>query len=107
MIVVPSPLNRMPCITAFGTRFPPRFAYPSRVHRYKPFSLPTLQTCAPVAARAVADVPSDIAAARHADAQAKAKELIMIFVNFVFMKDSGMRVARFLIKAATLVRRDG
>jgi len=47
--------------------------------------VPTLQTCASAAARAVADVPSAIAAAKHTDAQAKAKELIIIFVNFVFI----------------------
>jgi hypothetical protein len=35
--------------------------------------------------RAVADVPGAIVAAKHTNAQAKAKELIMIFVNFVFM----------------------
>jgi hypothetical protein len=34
---------------------------------------------------AVADVPSAIAATRHTDAQTTARELIMIFVNFVFI----------------------
>jgi hypothetical protein len=85
LIVVPSPLNRVPCITAFGTRFPPRFAYPSKVHRYKPLSMPTLQPCASASGPAVADVPTVIAAAKHTDAQPKAKELIIIFVNFVFI----------------------
>ena len=47
--------------------------------------MPILQTCVSAAARAVADVPGAIAAAKHTDAQAKAKELIRIFVNFVFI----------------------
>jgi hypothetical protein len=37
------------------------------------------------AARDVAGVLSAIAATKHIDAQTKARELIMIFVNFVFM----------------------
>src|SRR5436190_2589515 len=82
--VVPSPLNRRPCITAFGTRFPPKFAYPSKVHRYKPLSMSTLQGLS-AAARAVADVPGAIVAAKHTKAQAKARELIIIFVKFVFI----------------------
>ena len=82
--VVPSPLKRRPCITAFGTKFPPKLSYPSKVHRYKPLSMPTLQ-CLSAAARAVADVPSAIAAAKHTNAQANARELIIIFVNFVFI----------------------
>jgi hypothetical protein len=44
----------------------------------------TLQ-CLSAAARAVADVPGAIVAAKHTNAQAKARELIMIFVNFVFI----------------------
>jgi len=44
----------------------------------------TLQ-CLSVAARAVADVPGAIVAAKHTNAQAKAREPIMIFVNFVFI----------------------
>src|SRR5437763_15430148 len=85
--VVPSPLNWRPCIMAFGTKFPPKFANPSKVHRYKPLSMPTLQTRASAAARAVVDVPgaSAIAAARHTNAQAKASELIIVFVNYVFI----------------------
>src|SRR5206468_3866446 len=85
--VVPSPLNRRPCIMAFGTRFPPTFWYPSQVHTYTPFSMPTLQTCASAAARAVADVPgpSAIAAAKHTNPQEKARQLTIIFVNFVFI----------------------
>jgi t-SNARE complex subunit (syntaxin) len=47
--------------------------------------MPTLQTCASGADCAVADVPSAIAPAKHTDAQAKARELIIIFVNFVFI----------------------
>src|SRR5438067_10122856 len=84
--VVPSPLNWRPCRTAVGTKFPPKFVYPSKVHRYKPFSMPTLQTRPPsAAARAVADVPGAIVTAKQTNAQAKARELIMIFVNFVFI----------------------
>jgi hypothetical protein len=45
----------------------------------------TLQTRPSAAARAVPDVPSAIVAAKHTNAQAKARELIMIFVNFVFI----------------------
>ena len=82
--VVPSPLNRRPCITAFGTRFPPKFAYPSKVHRYKPLSIPTLQ-CLSTSARAVADVPGAIVAAKQTNAQVKARELIIVLVNFVFI----------------------
>jgi hypothetical protein len=47
--------------------------------------MPTLQTCASAAAPAVADVPGAIVTAKHTNAQAKARELIMIFVNFVFI----------------------
>jgi hypothetical protein len=48
--------------------------------------MPTLQTRSD-AARAVVDVPgpSAIAAIKHTNAQARAKELIIIFVNFVFI----------------------
>src|SRR5438874_12130849 len=83
--VVPSPLNWRPCIMAFGAKFPPKFWYPSKVHIYEPLSMPTLQTCPSAAARAVADVPGAIVTAKHTNAQAKARELIMIFVNFVFI----------------------
>ena len=69
---------------AFGTKFPPKFWYPSKVHRYKPFRVP-LQTRPSAAARAVVDVPGAIVTAKHTNAQAKARELIMIFVNFVFI----------------------
>src|SRR5207248_7628922 len=82
--VVPSPLNRRPCIMAFGTKFPLKFWYPSKVHRYKPFRVP-LQTRPSAAARAVADVPDAIVTAKHTNAQTKARELIMIFLNFVFI----------------------
>jgi t-SNARE complex subunit (syntaxin) len=37
------------------------------------------------ATRAVADVPGAIVAAKHTKAQAKARELIIIFVKFVFI----------------------
>ena len=37
------------------------------------------------AAPVVADVPTAITATRQTNAQVKAKELIMIFVNFVFI----------------------
>jgi hypothetical protein len=47
--------------------------------------MPTLQTCALAAARAVAGVLGAIAAAKHSATQAKARELIIIFVNFVFI----------------------
>jgi len=49
--------------------------------------MPTLQTCASGAHPALADVtgPSAIAAAKHTNAQARAEELIIIFVNFVFI----------------------
>jgi hypothetical protein len=62
--------------------------YPSKVQIYKPLSLSalhTLETCSSAAARAVVDVPSAIAAAKHTKAQAKAKELIILLTNFVFM----------------------
>src|SRR6266403_5477237 len=84
--VVPSPLNRRPCITAFGTRFPPKFAYPSKVHKYRPCSVCVLQGCGNRAvARAVLDVPSAIAATRQPNAQVKARELIIVLVNFGFI----------------------
>jgi hypothetical protein len=48
--------------------------------------MPTLQTRRPSAAAcAVADVPGAIVAAKQTTAQPTAKELIMIFVNFVFI----------------------
>src|SRR6476469_1793706 len=83
--VVPSPLNWRPCRTAVGTKFPPKFVYALKLARYTPFSMPTLQTRPSAAARAVADVPGASAAAKHTNAQATARELIMIFVNFVFI----------------------
>src|SRR5437867_173630 len=84
--VVPSPLNRRPCITAFGTRFPPKFAYPSKVHRYRPCNVCTLQGCGNFAvARAVPEVPSAIATTRQPNAQVKARELIIVLVNFGFI----------------------
>jgi uncharacterized MAPEG superfamily protein len=47
--------------------------------------MPTLQTRVSAAARAVADVPGAIVAAKHTNAQANARELIIIFANFVFI----------------------
>jgi hypothetical protein len=86
LINVPSPLNRLPSITPVGSRFSPIFVYPpSTVNRYKPFSMPAWHTRPSAAARAVVDVPGAIMATRHTNAQAKARELIMIFVNFVFI----------------------
>jgi hypothetical protein len=46
--------------------------------------MPTLQTRAS-AACTVAGVLGAIVAAKHTNAQAKARELIIIFVNFVFI----------------------
>ena len=60
-------------IMAFGTKFPLKFSYTSKVHRYKPLSMCTLQTCPSAAAPAVADVPSAIAATRLTNAHAKSK----------------------------------
>jgi hypothetical protein len=47
--------------------------------------MPTLQTLPSTSARAVAGVPGAIVAAKQTNAQAKARKLIIIFVNFVFM----------------------
>jgi len=46
--------------------------------------MPTLQ-CLSASARAVADVAGAIVAAKQTNAQANASELIIIFVNFVFI----------------------
>jgi hypothetical protein len=46
--------------------------------------MPTLQ-CLSVSALTVADVPDAIVAAKHTNAPAKATEIIVIFVNFVFI----------------------
>src|SRR6266404_9099986 len=71
---------------AFGTWFPPKFSYPSKVHKYRPCSVCTLQDCGNRAvARAVLDVPSAIAATRQPNAQVKARELIIVLVNFGFI----------------------
>src|SRR5438094_5927518 len=84
LIDVPSPLNRLPLITVIG-KFGWMLAYPLTVHRYKPFSMPTLQTRPSAAARAVPDVPSAIVAIRLANAHATRKPLVMFLSNFVFM----------------------
>ena len=73
LLNVPSPLNRLPSITVFGTRFPPKFAYPSQLDKYKPLSVCSLQTCQSAAAAAVPDVPIAITATRQTNAQAKSK----------------------------------
>jgi hypothetical protein len=52
---------------------------------YNPFSVPTLQTEASVAARAALEEPGATMAAKHTNPQAKARELIVIFINFVFI----------------------
>jgi hypothetical protein len=41
--------------------------------------------CASAAARAVVDVPGTIVAAKQTNAQARARELIIVLVNFVFI----------------------
>jgi uncharacterized MAPEG superfamily protein len=46
--------------------------------------MPGLQRLS-ASARAVADVPGAIVAARQTNAQAKTRELIIVFVNFVFI----------------------
>jgi hypothetical protein len=61
--------------------------------------MPTLQTRPPsAAAPAVPDVPTAITATRQTNAQAKARELIMIFVNFVFIVVLSFRLS-FLVLA--------
>ena len=86
LYVVPSPLNWRPCIMATGTKFPLKFPYASKVHRYKPFSMPTLQTRPPsAAARAVAGVPSVIVATRLANAHTNRKQPVMLLSDFVLM----------------------
>jgi hypothetical protein len=47
--------------------------------------MPTWQFRAAASDRGVANVPCAIAAAKQTNAQAKASELIVIFVNFVFI----------------------
>jgi hypothetical protein len=47
--------------------------------------MPTLQPCASAAGPAVADVPSAIAAAKHTNAHAKSKELIIRLTGFTFI----------------------
>src|SRR5215469_12485832 len=84
LIDVPSPLNRLPLITVIG-KFGWMLAYPLTVHRYKPFSMLTLQTCPSAAARAVADVPDAIVAIRLANADATRKPLVTFLINFVFI----------------------
>jgi hypothetical protein len=47
--------------------------------------MPALQPCGSGSGRAVADVPTAIVAAKHTNAQPIVRELIMIFVNLVFI----------------------
>ena len=47
--------------------------------------MPTLQTCASAAARAVLDVPCVIAVTKMANAQANSKDAIVLLTNFVFI----------------------
>src|SRR5438067_998449 len=82
---VPFPLNWMPAIRVFGTGFPPKYWYPSKVHRYKPRSIVWLQFAAPGAGPAVADVPSGTVATRLANAHAKSEQLAILLASFVFM----------------------
>jgi hypothetical protein len=46
---------------------------------------PSWQRVSVPAARAVVDVPSVIAAARHTNAQANSEQLVMRLINFVFI----------------------
>ena len=85
---------------AFGTWFPPKFSYPSKVHTYRPCSVCTLQGCGNRAvARAVLDVPSAIAATRQPNAQVKARELIIVLVNFVFIVIVSFCLSLFIVLA--------
>jgi hypothetical protein len=59
--------------------------------------MPTLQSRASAAARAVADVPAAIVAAKQTNAQARARELIIIFVNFVFIVIASFCLSFFLL----------
>src|SRR5262249_58508851 len=63
----------------------PTRVYPSKVHIYKPCSLFTLQSGPSAAASAGEDVPSASAAVKHTKAEATASELVIIFVNVVFI----------------------
>ena len=58
----------------------------------------TLQ-CLSAAARAVADVPGAIVAAKHTNAQAIARELIIVFVNFVFIVVVSFCLSSFIVLA--------
>jgi uncharacterized MAPEG superfamily protein len=61
--------------------------------------MPTLQTRASAAARAVVDVPGAIATTRLTNAHAKARELIIIFVNFVFIVVLSFRLSVVVVSA--------
>jgi hypothetical protein len=66
--------------------------------------MPTLQTRASASARAVADVPGAIAAAKHTNAQANAREVIIILVNFVFIVIVSFRLSFFLFWPSLISR---
>jgi hypothetical protein len=67
--------------------------------------MPTLQTRPPSAAdRAVADVPGAIVVAKHTNTPAKAKELIVTFVNFVFIVFVSFGLSFFLFWPSLIPR---
>jgi hypothetical protein len=66
--------------------------------------MPTLQTCASAAARAVPDVPGAITATRQTNAQVKARELIIILVNFVFIVVVSFCLSFFLLWPSLIPR---
>src|SRR3954451_12942801 len=59
--------------------------HPCALKTYKPCSVLTLQPALSLPARATPDVPSAIAATRQPNAQVKARELIIVVVNFGFI----------------------
>src|SRR5439155_22454404 len=79
---------------------PTEVLVPSKVHTYRPCSVCTLQGCGNRAvARAVLDVPSAIAATRQPNAQVKARELIIVLVNFVFIVIVSFCLSFFIVLA--------
>ena len=69
---------------AFGTKFSPNF-HAHRRSIYISLLAYHAQPCGSAAARAEVDVPGPRLAAKHTNAQATARELIIIFVNFAFI----------------------
>jgi len=61
--------------------------------------MPTLQTCGSGAGPALPDVPTAITATRQTNAQVKARELIIVLVNFVFIVIVSLSVWVFLVLA--------